>query len=89
MEKALILGKMSHRVPVDVLETIKKISGVAEACFIFGPYDFYVTVETDTKSRVGDIVWQIRSIEGVLDTITCYVVSFSDIRPSASGPLVE
>jgi len=89
MEKALILGKMSHRVPVDVLETIKKINGVAETCFIFGPYDFYVIVETETKSRVGDIVWQIRSIEGVLDTITCYVVSFSDIRPSASGPLVE
>jgi len=89
MEKALILGKMTHRVPVDVLELIKKIEGVANACFIFGPYDFYVTVETGSKTRVGEIVWRIRSIEGVLDTITCYVVSFSDIRPSASGPLVE
>jgi hypothetical protein len=89
MEKALILGKMSHRVPRDILEQIKEIIGVTDASFIFGPYDFYVTVETATKSSVGDIVWRIRCLEGILDTITCYVVSFSDIRPAATGPLLE
>jgi hypothetical protein len=89
MEKVLILGKMSHRVQRDILDQIRDLDGVTDAQFIFGPYDFYVTVETETKEEVGDTVWKIRGFEGVLDTITCYVVSFSDIRPSAKGPLIE
>ena len=89
MEQALILGKISHRAPGDIIERIKKIQGVCEANLIFGPYDYYVTIKTETKEIMGDTVWKIRSIEGVLDTLTCYVVSFSDIRPEARGPLAE
>lgn len=89
MEQALILGKISHRVPSDVLEKLKKIQGVSDANLIFGPYDFYVTVKTETKGMLGDTAFQIRSIEGVLDSLTCYVVSFSDIRPEARGSGIE
>ncbi len=89
MEQALILGKISHRVPGDILVKLKKIEGVSEANLVFGPYDFYVTVKADTKELLGDTAFQIRSIEGVLDSLTCYVVSFSDIRPDASGPGIE
>lgn len=89
MEQALILGKISHRVPSDVLEKLKKIQGVSDANLIFGPYDFYVTVKTETKEMLGDTAFQIRSIEGVLDSLTCYVVSFSDIRPEARGSGIE
>lgn len=89
MEQALILGKISHRVPGDILEKLKEIDGVSETNLIFGPYDFYVTVKTETKELLGDTAFQIRSIEGVLDSLTCYVVSFSDIRPNASGPGIE
>ena len=31
MEQALILGKISHRAPGDIIEKIKKIQGVNEA----------------------------------------------------------
>ena len=89
MEQALILGKISHRVPSDILEKIKKIKGVSEANLIFGPYDFYVTISTETKENMGDIAINIRSIEGIIDSLTCYVVSFSDIRPEAKGPGIE
>ena len=89
MEQALILGKISHRVPSNILENIMKIEGVSEANLIFGPYDFYVTIKTDSKELMGDIAFQIRSIDGVIDSLTCYVVSFSDIRPEASGPSIE
>ena len=89
MEKALILGKLSHRVTKDVAEKYKKIKGVTDANLIFGPYDFYVLLKTDTKEEMGDIAFQIRSIEGVLDSLTCYVVSFSDIRPEATGTGIE
>ncbi|MBC8225162.1 hypothetical protein H8E65_11270 [Candidatus Bathyarchaeota archaeon] len=89
MEQALILGKISHRVPKDIINKFRKIRGVSEANLIFGPYDFYATIQTETKERMGDIAFQIRSIEGVLDSLTCYVVSFSDIRPEATGSGIE
>ena len=89
MERALILGKISQRVPTDIIEKIREIQGVGEANLIFGPYDFYSTIKTETKERMGDIAFQIRSIDGVIDSLTCYVVSFSDIRPEAKGPGIE
>jgi nitrate reductase NapAB chaperone NapD len=89
MEKALILGKLSIRAPRNIIEEIKKLQGVTDTDLIFGPYDFYVIFETETKEMMGDIALKIRSIEGVLDSLTCYVVSFSDIRPEARGPGIE
>ncbi len=75
MEQALILGKISPRVPSNILEKFRALEGVDEANLIFGPYDFYVTIKTDTKEMMGDIAFQIRSIDGVIDSLTCYVVS--------------
>ena len=89
MEQALILGKISHRVPSNILEKFRTIEGVNEANLIFGPYDFYVTVKTETKELLGDTAFQIRSIDGVIDSLTCYVVSYSDIRPEARGSGIE
>jgi nitrate reductase NapAB chaperone NapD len=89
MEQALILGKISHRVPTDILEQFKTIEGVSDANLIYGPYDFYVTIKTESKEMMGDIAFKIRSIDGVLDSLTCYVVNYSDIRPDASGPGIE
>ncbi len=89
MEQALILGKISHRVLGDILEKLREIVGVSETNLIFGPYDFYVIVKTETKEMLGDTAFQIRSIDGVIDSLTCYVVSFSDIRPEAKGSGIE
>jgi hypothetical protein len=89
MEQALILGKISHRVPTDIIKKFRDIQGVNEANLIFGPYDFYATIKTETKEKMGDIAFKIRSINGVLDSLTCYVVSFSDIRPEATGSGIE
>jgi nitrate reductase NapAB chaperone NapD len=75
MEKALILGKISHRVPSDILKKFREIEGVIEANLIFGPYDFYIMIQTETKEIMGDTSLQIRSIEGVIDSLTCNVVS--------------
>jgi nitrate reductase NapAB chaperone NapD len=89
MEQALILGKISHRVPSNILEKLKKIKGVSDANLVYGPYDFYATIKTETKELLGDIAFKIRSIDGVIDSLTCYVVSFSDLRPEATGSVAE
>jgi nitrate reductase NapAB chaperone NapD len=86
MEKALILGKLSFRAPQDVINEFNNLQGVTDANLIFGPYDFYIVLKTESKAVMGETVLKIRSIEGVLDSLTCYVVSFSDIRPESSGP---
>ena len=89
MEQALILGKISHRVPSKILEQLKNIEGVSEANLVFGPHDFYATIKADTKEAMGDIAFKIRSIDGIFNSMTCNVVSFADIRPEASGPGIE
>jgi len=80
---------LSHRAPTNILEDIKKINGVTDTELIFGQYDFFVIFETETKEMMGDIALKIRSIEGIINSLTCYVVSLSDIRPEASGPGIE
>jgi nitrate reductase NapAB chaperone NapD len=89
MEQALILGKLSNRVPRDLIQNIKKIKSVIHANLIYGPYDFYAVVNTETKEMLSDTVLQIRSYVGVQDTMTCYAIELSDIRPEAKGPYVE
>ena len=89
MEKALVLGKLTHRVPNDILENIKSVEGVTDASPIFGPYDFFAVVNAETNEMLSGKVLQIRSQEGVLDTMTCYAIEFSDIRPEPTGLHVE
>jgi nitrate reductase NapAB chaperone NapD len=89
MEKALILGKLSHRVPRNIIDQFKKIKGVSDADMIFGPHDFYIIINTESKEMLGDTSLKIRSLEGVLDTQTCYVVALPDIRPEATGSYAE
>jgi nitrate reductase NapAB chaperone NapD len=89
MEKALIIGKLSHRAPRDIIEQFKKIKGVTDTDLIFGPYDFYIVIKTDSKQMLVETSIEIRSLEGVLDTQTNYVVNFSDIRPEATGSYAE
>jgi len=89
MEQAIILGKLALSVPRDIVKKFRGVTGVTDANLIFGPYDFYILVNTKTKEMLGDAILQIRSIAGVSETMTCYVISFSDIRPEARGALVE
>jgi hypothetical protein len=89
MEKALILGKLSYRVPQNIIEEFQKIDGVIDTDMIFGPYDFYILLNTKSKRTLTNTTLKIRSMEGVLDSLTCYVVDITDIRPEAKGPRAE
>ena len=53
---------------------------------VLGSYDFYTVINTDSKEKLGNISLKIRSIDGVLDTLTCYAITLSDIRPEAEWP---
>ena len=58
----------------EVLEEVKKINGVSEAHFLYGPYDAYAMIEAADSAKLQNIVIDtIRQIEGIRSTMTCFV----------------
>ena len=58
----------------EVLEEVKKIHGVLEAHFLYGPYDAYAMIEAPNSGELQNIVIDtIRQIEGIRSTMTCFV----------------
>ena len=74
MEQALVLVVLAFSYPRDMLDKIKSIPGVTDANFIYGPYDLYVMVKTETKEELRAAIIQIREIDGIRSTMTCNVV---------------
>jgi DNA-binding Lrp family transcriptional regulator len=59
----------------DVAESVAKITGVATAEDVTGPYDVIVRVEAPTMDDVAKtVVSQIQMVDGITRTLTCPVV---------------
>ncbi|HEY4691368.1 MAG TPA: Lrp/AsnC ligand binding domain-containing protein [Anaerolineae bacterium] len=70
--KAYVLIRSQLMDTAGVVEQIRKVKGVTAADITFGPYDAVVQIEADdleTLSRI--IIHEIRTLPGVLDTLTC------------------
>jgi hypothetical protein len=74
MEKALILITLKMEYSSNLKEQIKALPGVVDADLIYGPYDAYAIVETETKEELRDLIMKIRQIFGVHLTLTCNVL---------------
>jgi hypothetical protein len=81
IEKAVILGTLSYMFPRNVLNDFKNIPGVTDANFLFGPYDFCVIAENESREKLNETALRIRFIKGVMSTTTSYVVDAAAIRP--------
>lgn len=79
----MVLGSIAFSFPRDLKDKLISIPGVTDANFIYGPYDFYVKIKTETKEELRDAISQIRNIEGVQSTMTCNVVSMQATQGSA------
>lgn len=74
MDKALVLLTLEPGTGTEVLKKLMKIKGVLEAHFLYGPYDAYVMIEGGNTSVLHDIVIDnIRKVEGINTTMTCFV----------------
>ena len=74
MNKALVLLTLETSSERKVLDELKKLEGVVEAHFLYGPYDAYILIEAKDSSVLHDLVIdQIRTIEGINSTMTCFV----------------
>lgn len=74
MEQALVLVMLTSKYPTGLPDMVKDIPGVTDANFIYGPYDIYAMVKTETKEELRDIVTKIREMNGVRSTLTCHVM---------------
>ncbi|MFC1802797.1 Lrp/AsnC ligand binding domain-containing protein [Thermoproteota archaeon] len=74
MDKALVLLKLEPDSEATPLERVRKISGVLEAHFLYGPYDAYVLIEALNSGILQKIVIEkIRQVDGIRSTLTCFV----------------
>ncbi len=74
LEKALILITLKMKYSSNLVSQRINVEGVLEAALVYGPYDAYAIVETDTKENLRNAVLQIRHLFGVHNTLTCNVI---------------
>jgi len=58
-----------------VLDNVKEIKFVDEAYMIYGVYDIVAVVKTETVEELKGIILSIRTVKGVLSTLTLTAVS--------------
>jgi DNA-binding Lrp family transcriptional regulator len=74
MDRALVLLTLEPDAGSRVLEDIRKTDGVIETHFLYGPYDAYVMIEAADSAELQNIIIDnIRQIEGIRSTMTCFV----------------
>jgi nitrate reductase NapAB chaperone NapD len=74
MDKALVLITVTQEFSSNLVEQIKDVPGVTDAALVYGPYDAYAVIETDTKEELRDSLMKIREVFGVHQTLTCNVI---------------
>ena len=65
------VGKASN-----VVEEIRRLTGIVEADDVTGPYDVIVKAKAETMDELGKmVVSQVQLVEGITRTLTCPVVN--------------
>jgi DNA-binding Lrp family transcriptional regulator len=68
-----------------VAAALRKLPGVSAAASVAGPYDVIVRVEARSIDQLGRlVVSRVQATAGVLRTITCPIISRSNVGPG--GP---
>jgi DNA-binding Lrp family transcriptional regulator len=73
--KAYVLTKIRTGEIGETLRQLLAVKGVAHADMTFGPYDAVITVEARDLNALGRLIaWDIQTIPGVAETLTCLAV---------------
>jgi DNA-binding Lrp family transcriptional regulator len=74
LDKAIVLLTIETNVESSILNKLRKMEGVIEAHFLYGPFDAYVKIEAEDSQQLQDIIMnRIRNIEGIRSTMTCFI----------------
>jgi DNA-binding Lrp family transcriptional regulator len=80
MEQALILMTAGSTFQRETIDKIRAIPGVTSAFFLYGSYDIYAMVKTNTRDELRNVVIKIREVEGIKSTTTCNVISTDTLK---------
>jgi DNA-binding Lrp family transcriptional regulator len=59
----------------EVLDELKKIEYVKEACLTYGAYDVVAKVETETREKLEEVITRkVRGLDSVRSTLTMMVM---------------
>jgi len=84
-EIAYVLVKSEVGREIEVLARFKELSKVKEISAITGPYDYLIKIEGEDMKEIGNtLLYQLRQIPGVNDTLTMVVVA--TYQPKQSSP---
>ena len=73
--KAYVLVHSQASETAEVVEMMRRVKGVTAADVTFGPFDAVAQVEAADLNSIGYIiVREIRTLPGVIDTLTCLAV---------------
>ncbi len=74
MVVAYILARVEAGKDKDVLEQVKKMSGVKQTSLTYGTYDLHVEVAFATLEEIDKFIFEgIRKVPGVTETVTLIV----------------
>lgn len=74
MISAYILVKVEAGKDKEILEEIKKMSGVKETALTYGAYDLHIEISFDTMEELDKFIFDgIRKVPGVKETVTLVV----------------
>ena len=73
--KAYVLIKIRTGEIPEAVKWMRKKKNITEANMTFGPYDAVAMVEVKDLNELGNVIaFEIQSIPGVLETLTCLTV---------------
>jgi DNA-binding Lrp family transcriptional regulator len=73
MTRALVLLTLEPDFGEEPIVKLKKLKGVQNSELLYGPYDAYALIETGNSDDLSMIVVNIRNIDGIQSTLTCFV----------------
>ncbi len=73
--KAYVLIKIRTGEIPEAVQWMRKKKNITEANMTFGPYDAVAIVEARDLNELGNVIaFEIQSIPGVMETLTCLTV---------------
>lgn len=72
--RAYVMIKMKPKKSAQLMQDLKEIEAITEACLVHGEYDCIATLEAKDLLGINNAVIQIRTMKGILDTMTSMIV---------------
>ncbi len=72
--RAYILLKVNPNDTARLMQELKEVQHITQASFIHGPYDCILEIHAKDFEGVNDVVNCVRGLNGVTDTLTCFVI---------------